>query len=254
MDELFAGSALYSLMLVFCRAGGLLALAPVFTGQTAPVIVRVAMSFLLACILVGIVPSPGPAPAHFLWVVLAIGHEILVGLLMGMASRLVMFAIEMAGQMMATEIGLMMSSSLDPISHSETSPVGIALSTFAAVIFLISGAHHFMLLAFVRSFDLVPAALGNFDPRVADLVVRESGKIFLLAVEMASPLIAMNFLVHLALAILGRAAPSINAFLLSIPIQILAGLTLFGMIVGLTARHMLSGFGEIPELMLRFIH
>jgi flagellar biosynthetic protein FliR len=132
--------------------------------------------------------------------------------------------------------------------------VGIALSTFGAVIFLSTGAHHMMLLAFVRSFTLVPAAVGNFDPRVADLVVRESGKLFLVAVEMAAPLIAINFLVHLALAILGRAAPSINAFLLSIPIQILAGLTLFGMILGLAARHMLSGFGEIPELMLRFIH
>jgi len=165
-----------------------------------------------------------------------------------------MFAVEMAGQMMATEIGLMMSSSLDPISRSETSPVGMLLSMFGVVLFLISGAHHLMILAFVRSFQLVPAAIGNFDPGVADLVVRESGKIFLLAVEMAAPLIAINFLVHLALAILGRAAPSINAFLLSIPIQILSGLTLFGMIIGLAARHMLSGFGEIPELMLRFIH
>ena len=254
MDDLFSSSALYTLMLVFSRAGGLLALAPVFSGQTVPVIVRVALSFLLAWILVGLVPSPGPPPAHFLMILLAIAHEVMVGLLMGLASRFIMFAIEMTGQMMATEIGLMMSSSLDPISRAETSPVGIALSTFGAVIFLCSGAHHLMLLAFVRSFTLVPAAVGNFDPHVADLVVRESGKIFLLAVEMASPLIAINFLVHLALAILGRAAPSINAFLLSIPVQILAGLTLLGMILGLAARHMLSGFGEIPELMLRFIH
>ena len=186
MDELFASGRIYTLMLVFSRAGGLLALAPAFTGQSVPVVVRVAMSFLLACILAGLVPSPGPAPAHFLLIVLAIAHEIMVGLLMGMASRLVMFAVEMAGQMMATEIGLMMSSSLDPISHSETSPVSIALSTFAVVIFLISGAHHLMIFAFVRSFELVPAAIGNFDPRVADLVVRESGKIFLLAVAMVS--------------------------------------------------------------------
>jgi flagellar biosynthesis protein FliR len=62
MDDLFASSTLYTLMLVFSRAGGLLALAPVFSGQTVPVIVRVALSFLLAWILVGLVPSPGPSP------------------------------------------------------------------------------------------------------------------------------------------------------------------------------------------------
>ena len=76
----------------------------------------------------------------------------------------------------------------------------------------------------------MPAAAGNFDPRVADVVVRESGKIFLLAVQMAAPLIAINFLVNFSLAILSRAAPMINAFLLSIPIQIIAGLTVLGMV------------------------
>src|SRR5436190_19018518 len=100
-------------MLVFSRAGGLLTLAPAFSGQSVPIIIRVALAFLLATIFVTIVPSPGKVPDHFLLFVLAIGHEIVVGLLMGMAVRLIFYALEMAGQIMSTEIGLRMSSSLD---------------------------------------------------------------------------------------------------------------------------------------------
>lgn len=253
MEALFDPTTIYALMLVFSRAGGLLALAPAFSGQSVPVVIRVALAFLLATMFVSLVPMPREAPNHFLVFTLAIGHEVVVGLLMGFAVRFIFYALEMTGQIMATEIGLMMSSSLDPISHAESSPVTTALSYIGIVIFFISGAHHLMLMAFLRSFELVPAAAGNFDPRVADIVVRESGKIFLLAVQMAAPLIAINFLVNLSLAILSRAAPTINAFLLSIPVQIVAGLTIFSAVIGLTAHYVLSALGGVPELMLRFI-
>jgi len=253
VEALFDPTTIYALMLIFSRAGGLLTLAPAFSGQSVPVVIRVALAFLLATIFLTLTPLPQEVPNHFLLFVLAIGHEIVVGLLMGMAVRLVFYALEMAGQIMATEIGLMMSSSLDPITRAESSPVSTALSYLGIVIFFVSGAHHLMLLAFLRSFELVPAAAGNFDPRVADVVVRESGRIFLLAVQMAAPLIAINFLVNLSLAILSRAAPMINAFLLSIPIQIFAGLTVLGMVIGLTAHYVLSALGGVPELMLRFI-
>ena len=69
----------------------------------------------------------------------------------------------------------------------------------------------------------------------------------------AAPLIAIHFLVTFSLAILSRAAPTINAFLLSLPIQIFAGLTVLGMVAGLTAHYVLSALGGVPELMLRFI-
>ena len=253
MEALFDPTTIYGLMLIFARAGGLFSLAPAFSGKSVPVVVRVSLAFLLATIYFSLVPPAGPVPEHFLLLILAIAHEFVVGLLMGLAVRLIFYALEMAGQIIATEIGLMMSTSLDPITQSESSPVTTALSYLGIVIFFASGAHHMMFMAFLRSFELVPAAAGNFDPKVADLVVTESGKIFLVAVQMAAPLIAINFLVNFSLAILSRAAPTINAFLLSIPIQIVAGMVVFGMAVGLAAHYVLSALSGVPELMLRFI-
>lgn len=253
MEALFDPAVIYGLMLVFSRAGGLLALAPAFSAQSVPIVYRIAIAFFLATIVHSLAPLPKEVPGHFLLLILGIGHEVIVGLLMGLGVRLVFYALEMAGQIMATEIGLTTSTSLDPVTRGETSPVTTALSYLGIVIFFISGAHHLMLLAFVRSFELVPAAAGNFDPRIVDVVVRESGRIFLLAVQMAAPLIAINFLVNFALAILSRAAPTINAFLLSIPLQIFAGLTIFSAVAGLTAHYLLGGLGRVQELMLRFI-
>ncbi len=240
-------------MLIMSRVGGLFALAPIFSGQNVPVVIRIALGFLLSMLLMSIVPLPGEVPAHFLLLILAVAHEVVVGLLMGLAVRLIFYALELAGQIMATEIGLVMTSSLDPVTRADSSPVTMALTYLGTVVFFVSGAHHLMLTAFQQSFELVPAAAGNFDPAIADIVVRESGRIFLLAVQMAAPLVAINFMVNLALAVLSRAAPAINAFVLSIPIQILAGLAVLGMVLGVAAQYMLAALGRIPELMLRFI-
>jgi flagellar biosynthetic protein FliR len=253
VDAFFDPAAVYAVMLIFSRAGGLLALAPAFSGQNVPMVIRVALAFLLATLFLGVVPVPAATPDKFLIFVLAIAHEVIVGLLMGLAVRLVFYSLEMAGQMMSTEIGLTLSSTMDPITRSESTPVATLLSYFGVIIFFASGTHHMMLLAFARSFELVPAAADNFNPRVVELVVRESGKIFLLAVQMAAPLIAINFLVNLSLAMLSRAAPMVNAFILSIPIQIFAGLTVFGLIIGLAAHYVLGALGGVAELMLRFI-
>ena len=70
---------------------------------------------------------------------------------------------------------------------------------------------------------------------------------------MAAPLMAINFIVTLTFAILGKAAPGINAFSESFAARIFAGLTIFGLTLGLTAQIVLSHLRESPELMLRLI-
>jgi flagellar biosynthetic protein FliR len=86
-----------------------------------------------------------------------------------------------------------------------------------------------------------------------DFFVRTSGNIFLLAVQMAAPLMAINFIVSMTFVVLGKAAPSINVFSESAPVRILAGLTLLGLTLGLTAQLVLSQIRDSPELMLRLL-
>jgi len=53
--------------------------------------------------------------------------------------------------------------------------------------------------------------------------------------------------------VLGRAAPSLNVFVLSFPVQIFAGLTVFAMTLGLTLQYILRDMQQLPEIMLRFL-
>lgn len=248
MDE----RAIYIWMMTFVRAGGLMVLVPVFSGQSVPVMVRVSIAGILAWLVSGFVKIHG-APQDVVSLIVAFSHELFIGLLMGLGMRLVFYAIEFAGQVMSTELGLTMSTEIDPISHGQSSPVSTALFYFGSLLFFLSGCHHAMFVAFLRSFDLAPVGGFVFTRNVADLFVSSTGKIFLIAVQMSAPLLAVNFVVNFTFMILGRAAPGINVFSESFSVRIVTGTVLLGLTLGLTAQIVLSYLRGSPELVLRLI-
>ena len=244
---------LYFWMMAFIRAGGLLAMTPVFSGKTIPIPVRLAIAGFLAYAAGGFVNATAPLPADMLLLVLSSFHELMTGLLMGLAVRLIFFAIEMAGQIISTEMGLVMSSQVDPISQINSTSVGTALFYLGSLLFLISGAHHAVFAAFLRSFTLSPPGSIGFSASAGENIAHAGGSIFLIAVQMSAPILATNFVVTLSFAILGKAAPSMNVFAESFAARILAGLVLLALTMGLTAQLVLSHLKGAPELMLRFI-
>ena len=241
------------LMMAFVRAGALLSLAPVFSGRTIPARIRVILCLFLAYSASGRLPSHAPLCTDVVTLILAAAHEMLIGLLMGLGVRLIFYAIEMAGQLISTEIGLVMSAQIDPISQQNSTPIGTLLFYFGSLLFLLSGAHHAMFLAFIRSFELAPPGAISMNSHAGELFVTTSGNIFLIAVQMAAPLMAINFIITFTFAILGKAAPSINVFSESAPVRIMAGLALLGLTFGLTAQLVLSHIHDSPEIMLRLI-
>jgi len=239
-------------MMAFTRTGGLFALMPVFSGRM-PVVLRIALAAFLAWVASSSLQVPVTVPADLGALVVAMLHELLIGLLMGLGTRLIFYAVEMAGALISTELGLSMSSQLDPMTQTSPSPIGLAMTQLTALLFLLSGAHHYVFAAFLRSFELSPPGAIGFNSNAGEVFVRTTGNIFLLAVQISAPVMAVNFVVTLTFAILGKAAPSMNVFSESFAARILVGLTVLGLTVGVTAQLVLTELRRTPELMLRLI-
>ena len=243
---------IYPGMLVFLRASGMFLVMPVFSGTMIPGTVRIAIAAVLAYTLAPLFGDFGGMPSHWFPFVLEVIHEVLTGLLLGFAVRFLLYALEMAGAIIAVQVGLSMSSNIDPITRTSATPPSTMLFSFGTVLFLITGSYQYCLVAFRRSFDVFPPMAG-FAPTSLDVVLAQSGKIFLLAIQIGAPLLAISFLVNMCFSVLGRAAPSLNVFVLSFPVQILAGLTVFAMTLGLTVQYIMRDMQQLPEVMLRFI-
>lgn len=240
-------------MMAFVRTGGLFAMLPVFSGRGMPVALRVALAAFLAWTVSLTLRAPVAVPGDLSGLVFSLAHELIIGLLMGLGSRLVFFSLEMAGQILSTEIGLSMSTQIDPVSQNNPTSIGLAMFYLGALLFILSGTHHYVLAAFMRSFEISPPGLLTWNANAGEVFVRSTGNIFLVAVQIAAPVMAVNFVVTLTFAILGKAAPSMNVFAESFAARILVGLSLLGLTVGVTAQLVLGELRQVPELMLRLI-
>ena len=243
---------IYPGLLIFLRATGMFLIMPVFSGSMITGPVRIAISAILAYLLAPIFGNFGGVPGHWFIVVMQVIHEVLTGLLMGFAVRFLLYALEMAGEIIAVQIGLSLSSNIDPVTRNQATPPNTMLLSLGTILFLVTGAYQFCLVAFARSFEIFPPS-AIFEPQSINTVIAASGRIFLLAVQISAPLLAISFLVNMSFSVLGRAAPSLNVFMLSFPVQILAGLTVFSMTLGLTIQYILRDIQYLPESMLRFL-
>jgi flagellar biosynthesis protein FliR len=243
----------YEWMIMFVRAGGMIALLPALSAAPVPVQVRVAIAGFLAYAATGFAHLQGPPPGDIGTLVIIIIHELLIGLLMGFGARLIFYTVEFAGQLISTEMGMTNSTHLDPITRTTDSSVGTLLYYFTVLLFFLSNCHHAVIAAYLRSFDVAPLGVPAFTRNVAEYFVLQTGNIFLVSLQMAAPMMAVNFIVTFTFAILGKAAPGMSVFTESFSVRILAGLTLLGLTLGLTAQIVLSHLRESPELMLRLI-
>src|SRR5262245_33937744 len=120
--------------LIFARLGAILAFFPIFSGGNVPVIIRIALSALVAFLVLPSVPTV-VLDNHSIGVVIrSMVIEVTIGVLLGFICRLVFLAIELAAGILAAEMGLSMSNIFNPLSNELMPTPGILLYWLAIML------------------------------------------------------------------------------------------------------------------------
>ncbi len=173
--------------------------------------------------------------------------EVGVGLLFGFASRMIFFALDMAGAIIGSEIGLSLPPSLNPMSGAQTTAPGSILYYMSAMIWLSLDLHHWMLIGFQKTYAYLPIGGAHLSGAFAlDIIGRTTGT-FVIALQLAAPVMAVSFIVSLVFSVLGRAVPQMNVFYESFSIRILAGLSVFALTLQLMSQHIINYLHRLPE-------
>lgn len=208
----------------FIRVLALFQVLPVLGQRTVPLRVRVGLSFL---VVLGAQPSLPPMPAVALdsaAAVLLVVQQLLIGLSLGFAVRLVFAAVELAGEIAGLQMGMNFAGFFDPISATQATAVSRFFGTLVAFLFIVINGHLLVIEAVVHSLSVFPVAPEPFAFVKAMAPHTWGGEIFRLGLWIATPLIAILLLVNLVLGVISRVAPQTNIFSLGFPITIGVGL------------------------------
>jgi flagellar biosynthetic protein FliR len=237
-------------LMVFLRVSAMLAVFPVFSAQNFPVQLRLALGALMAFLVSATLPAP--ALAQDLWGLAGqMAMEVGIGLMLGFASRMIFYALEIAGAIVGIEVGLAMPAGLNPMSDTSMTPPATILYFLALMLWLTLDLHHWMLAGFQRTYSFLPVGGAHFSQAFLTDIVGRTSAIFAIAVQLAAPLMAVSFIISLVFSVLGRAVPQMNVFGESFAVRPLVGLTVFGLSLELMSGHIVNYLRRLPEDMLR---
>jgi flagellar biosynthetic protein FliR len=192
------------------RIAGFVVVSP-FPGKNVGTTQRIGLVVVLAWIVCAVAPGPaGPGPS--LELVFAAVPELGCGLLIGMAFRFVYAGAEVLGGVIGHMTGLGSASVLNPTLDAPETPIARVLELTAMLVALSMGVHRVALAGLLESFRAIPVgstiALANPALRYLDLAVDS----FVIGVRLAVPVLAVALVVHVALAMISRAAPTLQIF------------------------------------------
>jgi flagellar biosynthesis protein FliR len=235
----------------FLRVGAFLTVLPLFGTPNVPVRIRTTIAAMLAVFMVPAVPNPiDVGTLSLVGLVLLIAHEIIVGLFLGFVSKLIFFCVQLAGHFISTEIGLQTSTLITPVDSVPVDVPGAVLNLLGLMLFLTLDIHHAVILAFQQTYQFVPLGGATLKNALFDNMLSRLSGVFLLAVQIASPLIAVSFLIGIVMAMLGRAVPQMNVFFESFTVRLFAGLIVFGFAINLAAQRISDFLKQVPKHIL----
>ena len=230
MNIAFSTSALVSYLLVMTRCVAWLMVAPPFGTKLIPLSVKIGLAGALT-IATGPNISASSVTLDTLPLTLAVLTQVAAGLALGFFALLVLTAIQAAGGLIDLFAGFTMAQVYDPMSGAGASVFGRLYQVVGTTILFTSGGHLVLVRGFVRSFDAV--SVGSFSGATMKLMTAQLGLFVLAACEIAAPVLASLFLAEVALGLLTRAAPQLNALQLGMPLKTLMALMLTGLAIPL---------------------
>jgi flagellar biosynthesis protein FliR len=230
---------------VFARLGAMAMLMPAIGEEQAPARVRLLFALLLSAIVYPVVfVSLPPVPDAFPGILALLMQEILMGLLLGGAVRILMQALHVAGTVIATQTGFAAAMQFDPGMGGQVTVITRFLGVLGVVMIFATGLHHLLIGGMVKSYALFRPGSDLLMSDMADMVLTLVSQSFLLGIQMSAPFLAFGIIFNVGLGLMSRLAPQIQVFFVAQPLALMGGIALLMASLGAMMTAFTAAFSD----------
>lgn len=217
-------------LMIAMRVGPLLFMMPLLSSRNVPMLVKVGLTLLVSLILLPVVEIDSSRwPSDLYAVLFFLVSEMMIGFIAGLSVKLLFAALQLAGELAGFQMGFSMANVVDPQSGIDSPLMGQFQYLFGLLLFLAVNGHHWFFRALAQSIQELPPGSFHLRTELYHYFVSLSGKMFIVALKIAAPVMAVLLFSQIALGMIAKTVPQIHVLLVSFPLTIGLGLLFLGL-------------------------
>ncbi|WP_068085650.1 flagellar biosynthetic protein FliR [Polycladidibacter stylochi] len=237
--------------LIFARIGTMVMLVPALGERGIPVRIRLTLALMLSLVLYPI--GQGEYPAEDLGKLLPllklVTGELLIGFFVGLAMRILAYALQTAGALIANQSGLAFAMGGDITNSGQQGALlGSFLALLGTTLIFASNMHHIIIMGLGDSFYLFPPGQGLPTGDLAKVAIMTTTHVFSIAVRLGAPFILFGLVFYFGLGLLNKLMPQLQIFFLAMPVNIMIGFGLLMLLLVTMMGWYMSEFRQALEL------
>ena len=237
--------AFYGVMLIFLRVAAIVFSAPVLDTDTIPAGFKAGLALAVSILLLPAVDAVVTVrDLSLMTFFIGVFSEIAIGVTIGLSVKLLFAGIQLAGQIVGYQMGFAVANVVDPATSAQIPILAQFYNLTAMLVFLAINAHHMFFSALVDSYAILPPLSMHISPQLIGMMMRLAANMFVVAVKVGAPLIAVMLMVSVALGMVARTVPQIHIFIVAMPMKILIGLVFLLMISPYLTAYLIDLFSS----------
>jgi flagellar biosynthesis protein FliR len=237
--------AFYGVLLIFLRVAAIVFSAPVLDTATIPVVFKAGLAFAVSILLLPVVDAVVTVrDLSLIAFVIGVFSEIAIGVTIGLSVKLLFTGIQLAGQIVGYQMGFAVANVVDPATSAQIPILAQFYNLTAMLVFLSINAHHMFFSALVDSYTILPPLSIHISPQLVEMMMRLAANMFVVAVKVGAPLIAVMLLVSVALGLVARTVPQIHIFIVAMPLKIVIGLVFMVIVTPYLTAYLIDLFSS----------
>ena len=255
IDYTFSYNDLEFFLLIFVRMSSFVVTAPFFSMNNVPRRVKAGFAFFVSVLVyTSVLDHEIIQYQSVISFAIIVIKEAMTGLLIGFGANICLSILNLAGKLADMEIGLSMVQIFDPMTRDQSGFMGSIYTYSIMLILLVTNMHHYIIRAFLESYELIPIGGVKFSSeKIVETVCIFLANYISIAFRFCLPIVAAIMLLNALLGVLAKTSPQMNMFAVGIQLKIFVGFTVIIATIGLLPAVSDFLFREMDAMMQMMI-
>ena len=232
MLEIIQLSVVPVFLLIFARTLAFFITVPLFSYRTIPTMFKIGFSFFLSLVIMTSMEAPVLDVDHIYFLLLL--KEVAVGLAIGLIAYIILSAVQIAGGFIDFQMGFAIANVVDPQTGAQSPIIGQFFYMFAMLFLLSVNGHYLLIDGIFHSYQFITLeGFIEINGTFSEFIIDTFNNMFIVAFQMALPIVGCLFLVDVALGLIARTVPQVNVFVVGLPLKILVSFLVLSVFLSL---------------------